>query len=118
VISDEIRDEWFAFRREVNAEAAVSKEGQGALFRLFDRYESLSALERSCVDELIAEQVLSPDETDRFDAVALTDKFAIVSAVPALRMLAARLEGETQAGAPYEWAKVNRVIGNLVGTMP
>ena len=115
---DEIRAEWSAFRESMNAQALAAKESQAALFRLFDRYQSLPASERPIIDELLAEQLLSLDETDRFDAVALIDKFAITSALPALRTLADRLEGEAQVGAPYEWTKVNRVIGKLVSALP
>jgi hypothetical protein len=118
VTPEDVRAEWTAFRKQSNADALAAKESQGALFRLFDRYRSLSAAERSVVDQLIAEQVLSPDETVRFDAVAMIDKFVITSALPALRMLAARLEGDAQPGAPFEWAKVNRVIGTLVNALP
>lgn len=60
------------------------------------------------------EQVLSDEENVRFDALSLIEDFKIRSAVPALRKLADRLEHQDQPGAPYEWAKVKRILGNLV----
>ena len=70
--------------------------------------------ERPVVDRLLAEQVESPDEKVRFDALAMIREFRIVSALPALRSLADRLERQDAPGTPFEWAKVNRLIGLLI----
>ncbi len=53
-------------------------------------------------------------ESRRFLPLSLIREFRIVSALPALRVLADWLETQDTPGAPYEWAKVNRVIGDLV----
>jgi hypothetical protein len=76
-------------------------------------YRSLTAVDRHEVDQLLAEQLSSQDETERFDAIALIGEFTITTALPALRRLADRLETETWPGAPYEWAKVNRLVGKM-----
>jgi YD repeat-containing protein len=111
VTDDELRA---AFRDAVDIEQVAAKDSQGALPRLFEKYRSLSAPEREIVDELISLDAASSDETRRFYAVALIAEFRIVSAVPALRALANRLESDPGPGAPFEWAKVNRVIGELL----
>jgi len=82
---------------------------------MFAHYRALGDAERNVVDDLLAEQVISSDENVRFDALATVREFRIRSALPALRVLAQRLEHEASTGAPYEWAKVNRLIGHLVG---
>jgi hypothetical protein len=59
-------------------------------------------------------------ESARFLPLFLIREFGIVSALPALRVLADWLETQDTPGAPYEWAKVNRVLGAPVerGTRP
>lgn len=106
--------EWAAFHDAVDTEQVAAKDSQGALLRLFEKYRRLSAAEREIVDELISQDVTSSDETRRFDAVALIGEFRILSAVPALRVLADRLESDAAPGAPFEWAKINRVVGELL----
>lgn len=64
--------------------------------------------------EVREEQLTSANETDRFDTLALIREFRISSTLPQLRALAALLETSEGPGAPYEWAKVNRLIGLLI----
>lgn len=110
---DELRAAWSAFRDALDVEQVAAKDSQGALPRLFEKYGSLSASEREIVDELISRDVTSSDETRRFDAVALIGEFRIASAVPALRLLAIQLESDPAPGAPFEWAKINRVLAEV-----
>ena len=81
---------------------------------LFARYRTLSGQEREIVDQLLAEQVESPVANVSFDALAVIREFRVVSALPALRSLADRLEREASVAAPFEWSKVNQVVGLLV----
>jgi len=109
----EMRDAWISFRRSASDQAVAGKESQAALFALFDYYRALSPGDRAIIDRLLVEQLTSDDETDRFDALAILREFRIASALPALRALADRLEVARGPSAPYEWAKVNRLIGLL-----
>jgi hypothetical protein len=108
-----VRSEWEAFSREVNQTYEDAKDSQGALLALFDRYRLLSPNEREAVNSLLAEQLASPDEGVRFDALALIREFNIGSTEPQLRSLAARLDTEMTPGAPFELAKVNRILKQL-----
>jgi hypothetical protein len=108
-----VRSEWEAFSREVNQTYEDAKDSQGALLAMFDRYRLLSPHERKEVDSLLAEEVASPDEGVRFDALALIREFNIRSTEPQLRSLAARLETEMTPGAPFELAKVNRILNQF-----
>jgi hypothetical protein len=65
----------------------------------------------------LAEWVASDDEALRYDALFVIDEHAIRELVPALRALQERLERDPLPGPgePYEWAKVNRLLGKLVG---
>lgn len=109
-----IRSAWIDYQARASARAEANKQSQDALLALFTRYRALSDEERPVVDLLLAEQVESLDENVRFDALAIIREFRIVSALPALRSLADRLEAQDSPGAPFEWAKVNRLIGLLV----
>jgi hypothetical protein len=93
--------------------ATSAKDSPAVLPELFAAYRSLPPTDRFAVDYILAEQVESTSESDRFDALAIVGEFRILSALPALKRLASRLENSDDPGAPYEWAKVNRLIAHL-----
>ena len=95
------------------ARATANKQPQESLLTGAAQYRQLSDEDRPVVNELLAEQLSSPEEDVRFLALALIEDFEIVSALPALRRLANWLETQQWPGAPYEWAKVNRIIGRM-----
>jgi len=109
----EVRDSWEEFWQEVDRDYRDSKDSQGALSALFDRYRNLEPAERNAVDQLLGEKLASPDENVRFDALALIQEFAIRSTAPQLRHLAARLNAERRPGAPFELAKVKRILNEF-----
>jgi HEAT repeat protein len=108
-----VREAWLRMCKEVSSWAIENKRSQEALLVMAQRYRTLSQGERDAVDELLAEQLASEDESVRFDALALIQDLKIRSSLPALRQLADWLETQASPGAPYEWAKVNRIIGGL-----
>jgi hypothetical protein len=109
----DVRTDWLRMRDEVSASAMANKQSQEAVLVMIERYRLLSEEERVVVDQLLCEQLASDDETVRFDALALIHEFRITAALPALRTLADWLEAQNSPGAPYEWAKVNRIIGRV-----
>jgi hypothetical protein len=109
----DVRTAWLRMRDEVSARAAASKQSQEAVLAMAGRYRSLAEGERATINQLLIDQLASEDETVRFDALALIREFRIAAALPALRVLADWLETQHSPGAPYEWAKVNRLIGVL-----
>jgi uncharacterized protein HemX len=109
------RSRWATLRHDLDAAAATTKDSQPVILELSRRYAALSAEEKQAVDGLLAEWVLADDPNLRFDAIALIADHNVRSAVPSLRALAHRLEDRTDPSAPYEWAKVNRLLGLLAG---
>lgn len=105
---------WIRFKRKVNDQAVAEKQSQAALFALFERYSALSQDAREVIDDLLVRDLESDSEMDRFDALAMIREFRITSALPNLRALADRLALADNPGAPYEWAKVNRLVALLV----
>ena len=81
--------------------------------RLHALYQRFDIEERTMANQVLAEWILSDDEDLRFDALSLINDFKIVSAIPALRELATRLESTNTPGAPFERMKVQRIIRNL-----
>lgn len=107
------RTRWVELRERLDDDARASKSSHAVVLELSRRYQALDESERPEVDELLAEWVLSEDEGRRFDALAVIADNKVVHAVPALRELAERLEASDAPNAPFEWAKVNRILGKL-----
>jgi Cys-tRNA synthase (O-phospho-L-seryl-tRNA:Cys-tRNA synthase) len=110
---DEVRAEWVRFRNAANVRAEAAKQSQQVIYDLMNHYRMLSAAERAEVDVLLVRDIDSDEPNAQFDALALISEFKVKSALPALRSLARRLELARSPNAPYDWSKVNRIIGDL-----
>jgi hypothetical protein len=109
----EFRSAFETFRDEVSREAVASKSSHDAFVQLSGLYTKFDADECALADAIIADWLGSDDESKRWDAEALIQEHTMASALPQLRALADELECATDPGAPYERAKVNRIIGQL-----
>lgn len=76
-------------------------------------YEDLCGSDRAVFESLLIERISSDDPGERFTALAVIDDQQIVGAIPALRMLADQLEYAAGPSAPYDLAKVNRILARL-----
>src|SRR5262245_37320554 len=103
-------EEWW---RAANAEAVAQKNSQDATLRLISEYERLNSEERAVADEVLADWSISGDEAKRFDALAVIDHFGVRTAIPRLRQLAAMLAGSNEPGAPFEQARIDRLLRRL-----
>lgn len=112
-MADDFGAEWIDGWRTLSDRSVAAKESQCAVLELVDRYRKLSPDERSVVDRILGEAVLSDEEWQRFDALALINEFQISSALPALDKLADRLEESDRPGAPFELKKVRRIVARL-----
>lgn len=110
-----VRERWERLWSRLDAEATASKSSNEAVVNLSYAYTLLQPDERPIIDELLAEWVLSFDEKKRFDALVLLREHKIVSAIPALHELAARLATSPDVGAPFELEKVSGVLVYLGG---
>lgn len=117
-MTGEAAQRWAEMRRQMDERAVRSKSSQSVVAELCREYRRLGDDERVAVDVVLRSWLLSDDEGERFDAVAVVDDNDVCSAIPALREMMARLEVSDEPGAVYEWAKVNRVLGRLVGSCP
>lgn len=109
----QFRREFDMWWRETSARRSAEKDSQAALFDLFDLYRGLSAEERGILDRVFCEWLESTDEVQLFDAIAMIDEFAIRACLPELLRYQRRLEFDDSASAPYELAKVKRVIERI-----
>lgn len=108
------RGRWEELRSALDREACDQKNSQLVLHQLSDEYQSLTPRDQKVVDRVLAEWASSSDEAKRFDAIALIREHEIASAIPALREVAHALLRSKEPGAPFEIAKIERVIGKLV----
>ena len=106
-------DRWRDLRDDLDQRARSGKDSQRAAIELSAAFGRLSRVEQAEVVPVLNEWLLSDDETLRFDAMFVIAEHSVNESVPALRRLEVRLESSTTPGAPYEWAKVNRLIGRL-----
>lgn len=111
----EFRDRFEKYWSDLDRDAAARKDSHSAVFELFDFYTKLDKDERAMADRVIAEWVGSPDPRRRFDALALADQFRIAATVPNLQALEAELQERTDPEAPYELAKVRRILSRIRG---
>jgi hypothetical protein len=109
----DVRGNWEELRQRLDGEAREQKISQAAILELSHHYRLLSSDDRRVVDELLAEWILDDGENKRFDALALISEHRVVSATSALHRLAERLTVSTAPGAPFELAKVNRILDTL-----
>lgn len=99
---------------EIDRRYVDSKDSQGAIPELFQLYESLDPREREAANANLFASLRAGSEGQRYDALAIINQFQVREAVPHLRELAVRLETDESAGAPFELAKVERIIGKLL----
>lgn len=100
--------------REMDDRIAIGhKDPNEAIPRAIARYRCLSDRDRSVIDEVLTQQIESPEEDTRFVALALVDACRISSATEALHRLRTWLTEQSSPGAPYEVAKVERILGTL-----
>jgi hypothetical protein len=102
-----------AFWQRVTQEGDRAKNSQLALDALERTYQTLSDRERQLADGVFTDWILGSDTRRQFAGLAMIDRFSIGTALPALRTLASCLENATTVTAPYDWAKVNRIIGKV-----
>lgn len=109
----DFRAELERFRSRVEEEAEAFKDSYLVLEKLEALYRSFSKEDQAMADDIIAEWVLSDNESLRFDALALIREFSIVKAKHALERLEGRLRSSVAPGAPFELKKVISILGQL-----
>lgn len=110
---EELREYMESRRDAAEREAQELKDSHLVLDRLRSLYRTFNAEDRSNANAIIADWLLSEDESYRFDALVLVDSFSIKEAKSTLVRLAKKLATMTTPGAPYELKKVRRVILEL-----
>ena len=113
---DEFQPLMEAFWDRLDQEADQSKDSQLALNQLQSTYASLDLGEQELAQQVLSAWVESGDSHRRFAALAMIDRLGLRSALPALRRLGEVYEHSEGPSAPYDWAKVNRIIGRLTET--
>ena len=109
----EFRREMEAYWERIDREFMEKKESHGSVMELMKLYRRFDDDEETMAKHVIVEWLRSAEPRKQFDALALVDQFVIVEALPTLRELQAEAEERTDHEAPYEWARLNRIVGRL-----
>lgn len=107
------RAQWIEAWEAIDRDAEARRDSPAALPALERAYSELAGEDRVRVDEVLIEWSLSDDSKKRFDALALIDVFLIRSALPALRALEREFDSSDAPSAPFDLAKVRRIIDGL-----
>lgn len=99
---------------EIDKRHVDAKDSQGAIPELFDLYQPLDPKQRESANSDLFAALREGDEDQRYDALAIINRFQVREALPHLRELAVRLQIDDSRGAPFELAKVEQFIARLV----
>ena len=105
--------DWRSVWIDVDRRYRQSKAAPGAIIELFERYAELDPAGRAEANEAIFEALREGDEGKRWDALAIINEFRLQEAIPDLRALSARLQFDDSPGAPFEVAKIDRLLKKL-----
>jgi len=108
-MSKEWRTQW----AEIDRRHQGDRDSQGAIVELFERYAELQPEQRENVNKILFEALREGTEVQRYDALAIINEFQVGEALPHLSQLAARLQFDDSASAPFELAKVQRIMSKL-----
>ena len=98
---------------EIDRRHQAAKDSQGAIPELFALYRSLEPRERVAANSDLFAAMRDGTEGQRYDAMAIISEFGVTEALPHLLDLALRLQMDDGPGAPFELAKVDRIIRRL-----
>jgi hypothetical protein len=106
----EFREEMLAYRTDAERAADERRDTWIVLDRLDRLYSSFDEAERAQANVVLAEWILSPVQSFRYDARHLARKFRIGSLLDALWDSAARLSASAVVGDPEEAVTVRSLI--------
>jgi hypothetical protein len=93
------------------------KASMAQVLALVDIYRASSTAQQTEIEAVLATMLLSYEEADRYDACVVVRECLITGLLPKVRELEGRLAESDDVSAPFEWAKVNRLIGQLVAAL-
>jgi len=112
-MSEDFKERWRTMWAEVDRRHVEAKDSQGATAELESRYAELNDVERNQVNQVLFEALEKGSESERYDALAIINRFNLVEGLEPLRRLAIRLQLDESPGAPFDLAKVKRFIDRL-----
>lgn len=107
------RGQMNAFRKGVDEYAYSQKCSQAVLEALELYYENLTVEEKSLASYVIEEWLLSENESERFDALFLIERFKLRDLAASMHLLEDRLVGSRFPGAPFELDRLRAITGDL-----
>lgn len=102
-----------AWWQSTNDRAQAAKNSHSAMIELIAQYRKLSSAEQEVLNNIFCEWIDSADDFKRFDALAMVEEFRITSCIHGLIRRRAQLQSSTTPDAPYELAKIDRMLQRL-----
>ena len=108
-----IRKYWENKRKCLSEQADAIKDSQSVAFGLLEEYDNLHYNERVAINDILAEWLLSDDETLRYDACFLISQRCIVSLVNEIKKAILCSQKRSEPGQKYEIKKLKRILNEL-----
>ena len=104
---------WLDTYRRLCKEAEAMRDSQSVSFALLDLYDTLSSEEKSAVHSILAEWLVSEDNTLRYDAAFLTSQRSIREMRPFVEEAIGKCHDRVGPQAKYEGQKLQRIMDEL-----
>jgi hypothetical protein len=109
----DIRKFWVDRRNSLVEKAEAIKDSQSVSFGLIDTYDGLTDYERAVVNDIIAEWLMSDDNTLRYDAGFLISQRCIKSMKGTVEQAILSAQHRVGPEAEFEVKKLRRILSEL-----
>ena len=104
-----MNSEW----ERISQVAEQEKNSASATVNLIRLYQGFAVQNRTAASQAVIQWAMSDVPEKRFDGLAIIDECKIYEAIPTLKELCGTLERAGDPAAPYDLAKVQRIISRL-----
>ena len=108
-----VREYWLEKRDSLSKEAEANRDSQSVAFALLDVYDGLDELQREEVNAILADWLVSDDDSLRYDAGFLISQRCIKSMTGTVEKALTITESRTGVEARYEAKKLQRILDDL-----
>jgi len=109
----DIKKLWEDRRKALVEIAEIMKDSQSVSFGLLALYDSLSDGEKAAVNDLLAEWLISDDNTRRYDVEFLISQRCIKSLKTAVEKAIEIAQNRTDPGAEFDIENLLRILNEL-----
>lgn len=108
-----VREYWLEKHKVLSEDAKANRDSQSVAFGLLDVYDGLTEDQQEDVHTILADWLVSDDNTLRYDAGFLISQRCIRSMAGAVEKALAVAESRAGVEASYEVKKFQRILDDL-----